>query len=97
MDIPGLVLLLLPELDGRQHPGPDVFALQAEVHSNGVDHVLTHFIAGTVDYTTYPLSLQKIEETLGSALSWQLARRLIEWISSPVFWLASPNSHKQSL
>lgn len=41
----GLDFLLLLELDGRQHPVPDVFAFRVVEHFNVVEHVLASFIA----------------------------------------------------
>jgi hypothetical protein len=60
----GLYFLLLLELDGRQHPVPDVFAFRVVEHFNVVEHVLASFIAQTVDSAAYPLSLQEIELVL---------------------------------
>ena len=52
----GLDFLLFLEVDGGQHPVPDVFAFRIVEHFNVVEHVLASFIARTVYPAPYPLS-----------------------------------------
>lgn len=60
----GLRFLLLFELDGRQHPVPDVFALRVVEHFDTVEHILPGFVSRTVNFSAYPLALLQIEEAL---------------------------------
>src|SRR5690606_9540054 len=59
-----LDFLLLLELNGRQHPVPDVLAFRIVEHLDVIEHVLTRLIARAVDFPAYPLSLQQVEEAL---------------------------------
>ena len=60
-----LDFLPLFELDGRQHPVPNVLVFLVIDHFDLVEHVMASFIAWKEYSATYPLSLHKIEEALG--------------------------------
>jgi hypothetical protein len=61
--------VLLPfELDGRQHPVPDMLALWVVEHLDVVEHILPRLDAGLVGSAAYPLALEQIEEALGNSV-----------------------------
>lgn len=61
VDTLGLDFLLPFELDGRQHPVPDVFAFRVVEHFDVVEYVLASFIATTVNPATWWLPRRLIE------------------------------------
>ena len=70
---------LLPfEVDGRQHPVPDMLADRVVEHLDIIEHVLPGFFARFIGASPDALTLEEIEESLGDGVIVAVSRPLME-------------------